>query len=291
MRPSASPRPRGLDERDRAGDDRPRRRRRGRSTARAAPARRAPPPRRPPRAASRREPRRPARPPRRASPKRCEVASVETTTPLDPRARGLDDVREDRADLDARELVGVADEDDPRVGSRAPQRLGEERERDHRRLVDDDDVRVEPLARAARSRRGRRRAAACSVVARGDASLGPAPCAAALPSRTAWSRRDAAFPVGAASATDSGRAHVGGDGQEQGDRGGLARAGAARDDGDRGCECASHGQRAAPRRRWRRGRRAPPRRRRGGRAGARRGAGRRRAARAARSDAGSSVGR
>jgi hypothetical protein len=62
-----------------------------------------------------------------------------------PRTGGPDDVAEHGAGLDGGQLAGVADEHEAGVG---PDRLDEarhERQRDHRRLVDDDDVVREPV--------------------------------------------------------------------------------------------------------------------------------------------------
>ena len=63
-----------------------------------------------------------------------------------PVAAGPDDVAEHGARLDRGELARVADEDEPRL---APDGFGQprhQRERDHRRLVDDHDVVGEPVA-------------------------------------------------------------------------------------------------------------------------------------------------
>jgi hypothetical protein len=127
-------------------------------------------------------------------------------------AAPADDVAEHRARLDRGELARVTDEDQPRV---AAHRLGEprhQRQGDHRGLVDDDHVvgqAVRPVvteaavaARAPAEQAVQRRGLECLEL-RTDGVVDGEPAASAW---TASSRRAAALPVGAASATSGERA-------------------------------------------------------------------------------------
>ena len=58
-----------------------------------------------------------------------------------------DEVAEDGAQFHALQLVGVADEDEPRVGLHGVDQPGQQRQRDHRRFVDHDDVRGQGVRR------------------------------------------------------------------------------------------------------------------------------------------------
>ncbi len=60
--------------------------------------------------------------------------------------RGTHDVAQHRARLDRRELGGVADQHEPRVGAHGVEQPGHHRDRHHRGLVDDHDVVGEPAA-------------------------------------------------------------------------------------------------------------------------------------------------
>ena len=53
---------------------------------------------------------------------------------------GGDEVGEHGADLDAAQLVGIADEDEPAVVGHGGEQSGRQRQGEHRRLVDDDEV-------------------------------------------------------------------------------------------------------------------------------------------------------
>ena len=121
-----------------------------------------------------------------------------------------DQVGEHRAGLDRGELVGVADQDQPGVGPHRLEQPGHHRQRDHRGLVDDDDV-----VRAAGCRGrggsgcgcpGRQPSSRCRVIAvdarpsRARSAVGRARPSS---SSTASCSRAAALPVGAVSAIRS----------------------------------------------------------------------------------------
>ena len=142
------------------------------------------------------------------------------------------------------ELPGVADEDEPRL---RPHRLDQprhERERDHRRLVDDHDVVRQPVAAvvaeaavavgAPAEQPVQRRGVRGRAAARGRRRSTSSPAASSC---TASSRRAAALPVGAASATSGGgaagrRGLLGEQRDDPRDGRRLAGAGAAGDDGE-----------------------------------------------------------
>jgi hypothetical protein len=63
-----------------------------------------------------------------------------------PVAVAGDDVVQDGARLDGRQLVGVSEEHEPRVRADRLDEPGHHRQRDHRGLIDDDDVVGQPVA-------------------------------------------------------------------------------------------------------------------------------------------------
>ena len=96
------------------------------------------------------------------SPKRWEVRSAATSTCA--RAQPLHEVGEHRPGLDRGELVGVADQDQPGLGPHRLEQPGHHRQRDHRGLVDHDDVVRQPVvAVVAEARRGVRRSRAAGA--------------------------------------------------------------------------------------------------------------------------------
>ena len=127
-----------------------------------------------------------------------------------PVAETVDEVAEHRAGLDRRQLVGVPDEHEPRVRRHRLEQPGQQGQRHHRRLVDDDHVvgqRVGPVvaepvaalrppAQQPVDGGGRQRADTASAAASGKSGLAVSAC-------TAWVIRAAALPVGAARATRS----------------------------------------------------------------------------------------
>ena len=121
------------------------------------------------------------------------------------RTQALDQVGQHRAGLDRGQLVGVADQEQPGVGTHRLEQAGHHRERHHRGLVDHDDVVRVAGCRGGggtgpRCRAGRRGAGAASPpagpVSRARSDSGNR---ATSSSTACWSRA-AALPVGAASA-------------------------------------------------------------------------------------------
>ena len=167
----------------------------------------------------------------------------------DVAGRTGDDVAEHRSGLDAGELVGVTDEHDRGVGADRGEQMRHERQRDHRHLVDDDDVVGERPARTV-AEPGAVRAAeeaverdrlelvelgdhrlveVCGEGPHGAADrLGHAGCGLAGRSGQCDPQR---LRRGPASALGTGIV-LGGDeaGEEAGDGAGLARSGATGDD-------------------------------------------------------------